>query len=60
MERVAEDNRSPYQVNNCIIHPVSRTGSDFAMFIRRDFFSRLGIYRYPDDTMFTTFWLESS
>lgn len=54
------DNRSPYRVNNCIIHAVSRMGPDFAMFVSRDFFSRLGIYRYPDDTMFTTFWLESS
>lgn len=54
------DNRSSCRVNNCIIYPVSSRGPDFGMLVRRDFFSRLGIFRYPDDTMFTTFWLESS
>jgi hypothetical protein len=54
------NNRSLCWVKNCIIYPISRPGPDFAMLVRRDFFSRLGIYRYPDGTMFTTFWFESS
>lgn len=54
------ENGSPRQVNNCIIYPVRRAGPDFGMLVRRDFFSRLGIYRYPDDTIFTTFWFEHS
>ncbi len=54
------DDFSPYRVNNCIIYPVSWSRSDFAMLVKCDFFSRLGIYSYPDGTMFTTFWLESS
>lgn len=54
------NNRSLGRVKNCIIYHVSRSGPDFAMLVRRDFFSRLGIYRYPDGSVFTTFWFESS
>ncbi|WP_421507920.1 hypothetical protein [Erwinia rhapontici] len=54
------DNFSLYPVKNCIVYAVSREGPDFAMLVRRDYFSRLGIYRYPDGTMFTTLWIESS
>ncbi|MEJ5174682.1 hypothetical protein [Erwinia sp. MYb416] len=54
------DNFSLYPVKNCIVYAASREGPDFAMLVRRDYFSRLGIYRYPDGTIFTTLWIESN
>ena len=53
----AISNYSPFRVNNCNLHAFSRSGPDFCLLVRADYFSSIGIYRYPDGTIFTTFWL---
>lgn len=49
----------PYRVNNCIIYLVHSSEQEYSLMISPESFGELSLFRYPDGTLFNTFYRSS-
>lgn len=56
----ARDIRSlPFRVNNCLIYLVLNSEQEFSLMVSTESFGELRLFRYPDGTLFNTFYRSS-
>lgn len=56
----ARDIRSlPFRVNNCLIYLVLNSEQEFSLMVSAESFGELRLFRYPDGTLFNTFYRSS-
>lgn len=56
----ARDIRSlPFRINNCLIYLVLNSEQEFSLMVSAESFGELRLFRYPDGTLFNTFYRSS-
>ncbi|PQY05661.1 hypothetical protein C5941_21110, partial [Cronobacter sakazakii] len=49
----------PFRVNNCIIYLVHNSEQEYSLMVSTESFGELRLFRYPDGTLFNTFYRSS-
>lgn len=49
----------PYRINNCVIYLVHNSEQEFSLMVSPESFGELRLFRYPDETLFNTFYRSS-
>ncbi|OAT17461.1 hypothetical protein M977_04123 [Buttiauxella gaviniae ATCC 51604] len=52
-------NGLPFRINNCLIYQVRNTRQDYSLLVSDESFGELKLFRYPDGTLFNTFYRSS-
>lgn len=51
-----ESGALPFKINNCTVYEVWGSEDNHTLLVRNNSFSELRMFRYPDGSLFTTFW----
>lgn len=54
-----ESGELPFRINNCVLYQFWNDENSHAFLLRNSSSGGLQMFRYPDDTLFTTFWQTS-
>ncbi|HFF2544643.1 hypothetical protein LNO12_25285 [Klebsiella pneumoniae subsp. pneumoniae] len=49
----------PFRINNCLIYLVLNSEQEFSVMVSAESFGELRLFRYPDGTLFNTFYRSS-
>lgn len=49
----------PFRINNCLIYLVLNSEQEFSLMVSAESFGELRLFRYPDGTLFNTFYRSS-
>ena len=49
----------PFRINNCLIYLVLNSEQEFSLMVSAESFDELSLFRYPDGTLFNTFYRSS-
>lgn len=49
----------PFRINNCLIYLVLNSEQEFSVMVSAESFGELRLFRYPDGTLFNTFYSSS-
>lgn len=49
----------PYRINNCVIYLVHNSEQEYSLMVSPESFGELRLFRYPDGTLFNTFYRSS-
>ncbi|PWK94625.1 hypothetical protein C7431_110121 [Pantoea allii] len=49
----------PFRINNCLIYLVPNSEQEFSLMVSAESFGELKLFRYPDGTLFNTFYRSS-
>ncbi|MBK0127490.1 hypothetical protein IAE30_27500 [Pantoea sp. S61] len=50
----------PVRINNCLIYLVHNSEKEFSLMVRAESFGELRLFKYPDGTLFNTFYRSSA
>ena len=50
----------PVRINNCLIYQVRHALQNYSLLVNRETFGELKLFRYPDGTLFNTFYRSSA